>query len=87
MDQYIQLIDELSGPETCSPLSPFQPRSEEQAIASLLTSRELLQDLSNELAGETDAIPDQFTMGPESYPGICRAFARYSAVGPYIRSL
>lgn len=86
MDQYTTLIDELSGPKTCSSLSSFEPKSEDHAITALRKSREhllqlvtnpridLKRDLSQSIMDSTD-------------PNVCSAYARYYAVRPYIRSL
>ena len=84
LDQYTILIDQLSGPQTCSILAPFQPNSEEQAVAALSNSRDILLQIASDLQRTDDS---QAVMGLSPHPKICKAFARYTAVKPYVRSL
>lgn len=91
MEQFAKLIHEyeVPGEEKCSPLSSFQPKSEDHAINALLRSREhLLQSVTNVPVRDDLKKRDlvQLVFDP-SRPSICSAFVRYYAVKPYIHSL
>ena len=77
--QFATLINELQGPQPCSPFYPGKTSTKKQAIKALQTSQEGLMQLSLDLQNPANRIVES-----DFHADVCNAWAYYGAISQFV---
>ncbi|KAM0717463.1 hypothetical protein Q7P37_007315 [Cladosporium fusiforme] len=77
--QFAPLVSGLQGPQPCSPFTPGQPSTKDQAAQSLQKSNLALMQLSLDLLD-----PAKKVAKGDFHADVCQAWAYYNAVAKFV---